>query len=45
MSIIAVFKLEGLKLKHELNYFALRAKIFVKATQQAHHDLRALRAG
>ena len=44
MSIIAVFKLECLKLKHKLNHFALCAKIFIKATQQAYHELRALRA-
>lgn len=44
MAIYAVFKLECLKLKHKLNHFALRAKIFVKATQQAFNELRALRA-
>jgi hypothetical protein len=44
MAIVAVFKLECLKLKHKLNHFALRAKIFIKATQQAYHELRALRA-
>lgn len=35
MSIYAVFKLVWLKLKLKLNHFALRAKLFVKATQQA----------
>lgn len=44
MSIYAVFKLECLKLKHKLNHFALRAKIFIKATQQAYCELQALRA-
>lgn len=44
MSIMAVFKLECLKLKHKLNHFALRAKIFIKATQLAYHELRAMRA-
>lgn len=43
MSIYAVFKLECLKLKHKLNHFALRAKIFIKATQQAYAELQALR--
>lgn len=44
MSIYAVFKLECLKLKHKLNHFALRAKLFIKATQQAYDELQALRA-
>jgi hypothetical protein len=44
MSIFAVFKLECLKLKHKTNHFALRAKIFIKATQQAYAELQALRA-
>lgn len=44
MSIYAVFKLECLKLKLKLNHFALRAKLFVKATQQAYRELQALRA-
>ena len=44
MSIYAVFKLECLKLKHNLNHFALRAKIFIKATRLAYSELQALRA-
>ena len=44
MSIVAVFKLECLKLKHKLNHFALRAKIFITATQQAYAELQILRA-
>lgn len=44
MSIYAVFKLECLKLKHQLNHFALRAKIIIKATQLAYAELLALRA-
>jgi len=31
MSIVAVFKLECLKLKHKACHFALRAKLFIKA--------------
>lgn len=44
MSIFSVFKLECLKLKTKLNHFALRSKMFIKATQQAYAELRDLRA-
>jgi hypothetical protein len=44
MSIVAVFKLECLKIKHKANHFALRAKLFIKATQQAYAELQLLRA-
>jgi len=44
MSIYAVFKLECLKLKHKTNHFALRAKLFIKATRQAYAELQNLRA-
>ncbi|MGZ8959282.1 MAG: IS701 family transposase [Methylosarcina sp.] len=44
MSIVAVFKLECLKLKHKTNHFALRAKLFIKATRQAYAELQSLRA-
>jgi hypothetical protein len=44
MSIVAVFKLECLKMQHHLNHFALRAKLLMKATQQAYEQLQALRA-
>lgn len=44
MSIVAVFKLECLKMQHQLNHFALRAKLFVTATQHAYAQLQALRA-
>jgi hypothetical protein len=44
MAIFAVFKLECLKTRHKLNHFALRAKLFIKATQQAYQQLQALRA-
>lgn len=44
MSIYAVFKLECLKIKHKLNHFALRTKLFIKATQQALSELQNLRA-
>ena len=44
LSIVAVFKLECLKIKHKKNHFALRAKLFIKATQQAYQELQAMRA-
>jgi len=44
MAIIAVFKLECLKMRHKLNHFALRAKLLIKATQQAYQQLQILRA-
>lgn len=44
MSIVAVFKLECLKMRHHLNHFALRAKLWIKATQHAYEQLQAMRA-
>jgi IS4 transposase len=44
MSIYAVFKLECLKIKHKTNHFALRTKLFIKATQQAFAALQGLKA-
>lgn len=41
-SICAVFKLECLKLKHNANHFALRAKLLLTATQQAYFLLQKL---
>jgi len=43
MSMIAVFKLECLKIKHNLNHFALRTKVLVKANMAAMAELRRLR--
>jgi len=42
MSMIAVFKLECLKLKHHLNHFALRAKVLIKANFAAMTELKKL---
>ena len=42
MSMIAVFKLECLKIKHHLNHFALRAKILIKANLAAMCELKKL---
>ena len=44
MSIYTVFKLECLKIKHKVNHFALRTKLFIKATQQAYSELLNLRS-
>lgn len=44
MAIYAVFKLECLKIKLKANHFALRAKLFIKATRQAYAELQVLRA-
>src|SRR5512147_1335819 len=44
MTIYAVFKLECLKITHKLNHFALRAKLYVKALQQAFSKLTRLKA-
>lgn len=43
MSIYAVFKLECLSLKRKINQFALRTKLYIKATRQAYLELQALR--
>lgn len=44
MATYAVFKLECLKMTHKLNHFALRAKLYIKAIQQAFHELNRLKA-
>ena len=44
MSIYAVFKLECLKIKHKVNHFALRTKLFLKANKIAYEELRKLQA-
>lgn len=43
-SICAVFKLECLKIKHQMNHFALRAKLLLSATQQAYFKLKKLQS-
>lgn len=43
-SIVAVTKLEALKIRTKLNHFALRAKLYLKATRIAFDELRVLRA-
>lgn len=44
MSIYAAFQLECLKLKHKMNHFALRNRIYVTALQQAMCELHLLKS-
>jgi len=44
MSLYGFFKLECLKIKHQLNHFALRAKLLIRATQMAYAELTKLQA-
>jgi hypothetical protein len=41
-AIYGVFKLECLKIKHQLNHFALRGKRYFKALQASFRELQAL---
>ena len=43
LSIMAVFKLECLKIKHHLNHFALKAKLLIRANQIAFAELQRLK--
>ena len=43
-AIYGVFKLECLKLKHQLNHFALRSKLYMKALQASFRELQSLGA-
>lgn len=45
LSIMAVLKLEWLKIKHNLNHFALRAKLLIRANQIAFTELQRLKFG
>lgn len=40
LSILAFFKLECLKIKHNLNHFALRMKLLIKANRIAYDELQ-----
>ena len=44
MAIYATVQLECLHLKHKLNHFALRGKLYIKALQQAMNELDKLKA-
>ena len=43
-SIYAFYKLELLKIKHQLNHFALRSKLYTKALQTSFSDLQRFTA-
>lgn len=43
-TLYAVFKLECLKIKHHLNHFSLRSKIYLKALRSAYDELQLLKA-
>lgn len=43
-SIIAVFKMECLKIRTKLNHFALRSKLYLKAVRSAFDELQALKS-
>jgi len=42
-SICAFVKLERLKISNNLNHFALKTKLYIKATQAAFHELAQLK--
>jgi hypothetical protein len=44
MAIYAAFRLEGLSVKHSMNPFALRAKLYLKAIRYAFLELQILKA-
>ena len=44
LSILSFFKLECLKMKHNLNHFSIRAKLLIKANQMAYQELLLLRS-
>ena len=44
MAIYAAFQLECLHLKHKLNHFALRGKLYIKVLQQAMSELEKLKS-
>jgi IS4 transposase len=43
LSIYAAFQLECLKIKHKMNHFALRSRIYLNALQQAMFQLHLLK--
>jgi hypothetical protein len=43
LAVLSFFKLECLKIKHNLNHFALRAKLLLKANQIAYSELQRLK--
>lgn len=43
-SIYAFYKIEKLKMKHQINHFAIRAKIYIKALRASFQELQMLSA-
>ena len=44
MAIYAACRLEGLRVKHQLNHFALRSRLYLKAIRYAFDELQILKA-
>ena len=44
MAIYTTFRLEKLRVKHRMNHFALRSKLYLKAIRQAFDELQILKA-
>ena len=44
MSIYTAFRLEGLRLKHGVKHFALRARLYLQAIRHAFNELKLLKA-
>lgn len=44
LSVLSFFKLECLKIKHNLNHFAIRAKLLIKANQIAYSELQRFKS-
>lgn len=44
MALYAAFSLEWLRIKHRINPFALRSKLYLKAIQHAFDELQRLKA-
>lgn len=44
MALYAAFRLEGLAIKHRINHFALRSKLYIKAIRYAFDELQNLKA-
>lgn len=43
MAIYAASRLEGLRVKHRLNHFALRSRLYFKAIRYAFDELQILK--
>ena len=43
MALYAAFRLESLRIKHQLNHFALRARLYLKAIRYAFDELQTLK--